>query len=193
MRKTVLLALLVGIGPALAAAQPSPCPTVEWVEEELGVAPFQIKHRVPRPVGCTSANVRLEDLSWLAGSWSGEVKGAAPGTRFETHYTTPHGGVILSSSKALSQEGELRWFEFERFETRDGALQVTPYPNGKASVSFTLVEYDPAAKKAVFANAEHDYPNRITYQRVADDRLLFVVAGDDEGAAVMEFSLSRLP
>jgi hypothetical protein len=64
-------------------------------------------------------------------------------------------------------------------------------------VTFTLVEYDPAAKKAVFANPEHDYPKRITYQRVADDRLLFVVAGTAEetkaGAPVMEFSLSRQP
>lgn len=164
MKRTVLLALLVGLGSALAVAQ--------------GEAP---------------GTVRLEDLSWLAGSWSGEVKGAAPGTRFETHYTTPQGGVILSSSKAFSQEGKLRWFEFERFETRDGVLQVTPYPNGKASVSFALAEYDPATKKAVFANAQHDYPNRITYQRVAEDRLLFIVAGNSEGAPVMEFTLSRVP
>jgi hypothetical protein len=80
---------------------------------------------------------------------------------------------------------------------KDGVLRVTPYPNGKMSATFTLVEYDPAAKKAVFANPEHDYPKRITYQRTADDRLLFVVAGTAEetkaGAPVMEFSLSRQP
>ena len=163
MKRIALLALCLGMGSALAAAQ-----------------------------GGTPGTARLEDLSWLAGSWSGEVKGAAPGTRFETHYTTPQGGVILSTSKAFGQNGKLSWFEFERFETRDGVLQVTPYPNGKASVSFTLVQYDSAAKKAVFANPQHDFPKSITYQRVADDRLLFVVAGD-EGAPVMEFSLSRQP
>lgn len=162
MKRTVLLALCLGLGSSLAAV--------------------------------AETTARLEDLSWLAGSWSGEVKGSAPGTRFETHYTTPQGGVILSSSKAFGQDGKLRWFELERFEARDGVLQVTPYPNGKASVSFTLVEYDPAAKKAVFANPQHDYPKRITYQRVADDRLLFVVEGGvGEGAPVMEFSLSRQP
>lgn len=140
-----------------------------------------------------AGSARIEDLSWLAGSWAGEVKGAGATTRFETHYTTPEGGVILSSSKAFRPEGKLSWFEFERFETKGGALVVTPYPGGKPSVSFTLVEYDPAAKKAVFANAEHDYPNRITYQRVAPDRLLFIVAGNAQGAPVMEFSLSRQP
>lgn len=107
--------------------------------------------------------------------------------------------MILSTSKAFrdGDEKKLAWFEFERFELKEGLLRVTPYPNGKASVTFTLVEYDPAAKKAVFANPGHDYPKRITYQRVAEDRLLFVVAGDAEdtraGAPVMEFSLSRLP
>jgi hypothetical protein len=136
---------------------------------------------------------RLEDLSWLAGSWSGEIRGAGAATRFETHYTSPEGGVILSVSKALSQDGKLRWFEFERFEMRDGALQVTPHPGGKPSVSFKLVEYDAAAKKAVFANPEHDYPTRITYQRIAEDRLLFVVAGETKESPVMEFLLSRRP
>lgn len=173
MKRTALLALilLAGslLGPARAAAQ-----VAQAQGEKPGIA-------------------KIEDLAWLAGSWSGEIKGAGTTTRFETHYTTPQGGVILSSSKAFKPEGKLSWFEFERFEVRDGVLQVTPYPNGKASVSFALVEYDPAAKKAVFANAQHDYPNRITYQRVAEDRLLFVVAGETKEAPVMEFTLSRQP
>jgi hypothetical protein len=155
-----------------------------WVCASLGTAAVQ---------GGSPGAARIEDLSWLAGSWSGEVRGAAPGTRFETHYTTPQGGLILSISKAFSPEGTLRWFELERFEARDGVLQVTPHPNGRASVSFPLVDYDAATKKAVFANAQHDYPNRLTYQRIAEDRLLIILTGDDPGEPVMEFALSRLP
>ena len=164
MKRTILLALFLGPVTVLAAAP-----------------------------GSAPANVRIEDLSWLAGSWSGEVRGAAPGTRFETHYTTPQGGVILSSSKAFNPEGKLSWFEFERFEARDGVLQVTPYPNGKPSVPFTLTEYDPAAKKAVFSNPQHDDPNHITYQRLAEDRLRFTVTGDKEGESMLEITLSRVP
>jgi hypothetical protein len=145
---------------------------------------------VPAPVE-KPTSPRLEDLGWLAGSWSGDILGAGASTRFETHYTTPQGGVILSTSKAFGKDGTLRWFEFERFEVKDGALQVVPHPNGVASVPFTLAEYDPAAKKAVFANPQHDYPNRITYHRVADDRLLIVVAGETLEAPVMRFMLSR--
>lgn len=164
MKRMILLSLFVGCLSALATAQGRP----------------------PR-------NVQLEDLGWLAGSWSGEIRGAGSATRFETHYTTPEGGVILSTSRAFSHSGELRWFEFERFEIRDGVLQLTPYPNGQPSVPFTLVEYDAAAKKAVFANDQHDYPNRLTYQRTAEDKLFFVVAGNSEGEAVMEIRLSRQP
>ena len=145
----------------------------------------------PAPDKPTSA--QLEDLAWLAGSWSGDILGAGASTRFETHYTTPQGGVILSTSKAFGKDGTLRWFEFERFEVRDGVLQVIPHPNGTASVPFALVEYDPAAKRAVFANSQHDYPNRLTYQRVAEDRLLILVAGETLEAPVMRFTLSRLP
>lgn len=140
------------------------------------------------------ASPGLEDLAWLAGSWSGDILGAGASTRFETHYTTPQGGVILSTSKAFSKDGKLRWFEFERFEAReDGVLQVVPHPNGAASVPFILAEYDPAAKRAVFANAQNDYPNRLTYHRIAEDRLLIVVAGETLEAPVMRFTLSRQP
>lgn len=161
--KRIFLLLGLLLGAALAAAQPA-----------------------------TPAGVGLEELSWLAGSWSGEIRGAGSATRFETHYTLPEGGVILSTSKAFSQEGKVVWFEFERFQAKDGVLQVVPHPNGRASVAFTLAEYDPAAKKAVFVNPQHDYPTRITYQRVGEDRLLFVVEGG-EGAPVMEFNLVRKP
>lgn len=140
-----------------------------------------------------AGTIRIEDLGWLAGSWAGEIRGAGSATRFETHYTTPQGGVILSTSKAFRADGKISWFEFERFETRDGRLTVTPYPGGKENAWFTLAEYDPAAKKAVFTNAEHDYPNRITYQRTAEDRLFVIVAGNSKDAPVMEFSLSRQP
>ena len=139
------------------------------------------------------ASPRLEDLAWLAGSWSGDILGAGASTRFETHYTTPQGGVILGASKAFTKDGKLTWYEFERFEVHDGGLQVVPHPNGTASVPFALVEYDPAAKRAVFANPQHDYPNRLTYQRIAEDRLLILVAGETLEAPLMRFTLSRQP
>lgn len=147
----------------------------------------------PQAAAPEKPDPRLEDLAWLAGSWSGDILGAGASVRFEAHYTSPQGGLILGTSKAFTKDGKLSWFEFERFEARDGGLQVVPHPNGTAGVPFSLVEHDPAAKRAVFSNPQHDYPNRLTYHRVADDRLVILVAGETPEAPVMRFVLSRQP
>ena len=139
-----------------------------------------------------SMDARLSHLAWLAGSWQGEIRGAGKTVSYEAYYSTPAGGVILSINKAFQSDGNLSWIELERFEVRDGHLQVTPYPDGMPSVPFRLVELDLEGRRAVFANPEHDYPTRITYHRVEDGRLIVTVEGDTEGAPVMEFRLSSV-
>ena len=177
--------LVVALGPILGLilCASSPLHTFPPLQEE------QVEKAV-RPAE-EPREARVSDLAWLAGSWKGEIRGAGKTTHFEAHYSTPAGGVILSVSKAFGDGGEhLSWFEFERFEVRDGHLQVTPYPDGRPSVSFRLVEHDREARKAVFANPDHDYPTRITYQRTEDRRLILTVEGETEEARVMEFRLS---
>lgn len=134
-------------------------------------------------------------LEWLAGRWVGTVEGMNGVSRFEAQYTSPEGGIVLGTSKSFGAGDLLLWFEFERFEVREGVLSVTPYPNGRPSVTFKLTSYDAAAKKAVFANPEHDFPTEISYQRVADDRVQLLVSGPGKegGRSVMAFNLSRQP
>lgn len=132
-------------------------------------------------------------LEWLAGRWLGTIEGRTD--QFEAHYTSPQGGIVLGMSKSFGTGDRLLWFEFERFEVREGVLSVTPYPNGRPSVTFKLKSYDAAARKAVFANPEHDFPTEISYQRVADDRVQLMVSGPTKegGSSVMVFNLSRQP
>lgn len=134
-------------------------------------------------------------LEWLAGRWLGTVEGAGGVRRFEAQYTNPEGGVVLGVSKSFGEGDRLLWFEFERFEVREGVLSVTPYPNGRPSVTFKLKSYDAAARKAVFANPDHDFPTEISYQRVADDRVQLLVSGPTKagGSSVMVFNLARQP
>ena len=134
-------------------------------------------------------------LEWLAGHWVGTVEGMGGVERFEAQYTSPQGGVVLGTSKSFGAGERLLWFEFERFQAKDGVLSVTPYPNGRASVSFQLSSYDAEAKKAVFTNPEHDFPTEISYQRIADDRVQFLVSGPSKegGRSVWTFNLSRQP
>jgi hypothetical protein len=130
----------------------------------------------------------ISDLSWLQGIWQGRI-----GARdFEAHYTGVEGGQILSASK-YTEEGKPAGFEFERFEQRGDTLVLTPYPEGKSSVSFPLAEYDAQNRRAVFENLAHDFPTRISYQRVAKNRLTILVSGpgEDSQEHFLTYNLTR--
>jgi hypothetical protein len=130
----------------------------------------------------------INDLSWLEGIWRGRVGGRD----FEAHYTGVEGGQILSASK-YTEEGKPAGFEFERFEQRGDTLVLTPFPEGQSSVSFPLADYDSKNRRAVFENLAHDFPTRISYQRVAKDRLTILVSGpgEDGKEQVLTYALTR--
>jgi hypothetical protein len=130
----------------------------------------------------------ISDLSWLEGTWHGQVGGR----NFEAHYTGPEGGQILSASK-YTKEGQPAGFEFERFEQRGDTLVLTPYPEGNSSVPFPVAEYDSKSRRVVFENLGHDFPTRISYQRVAKDRLTILVSGpgEDGNEQVLTYALRR--
>ncbi len=130
----------------------------------------------------------ISDLSWLQGVWHGRIGGRD----FEAHYTGAEGGQILSASK-YTEAGKAAGFEFERFEQRGDTLVLTPFPEGKSSVSFPLAEYDARSRRAIFENLAHDFPTRISYQRVAKNRLTILVSGpgEDGKEQVLTYSLTR--
>ena len=130
----------------------------------------------------------ISDLSWLEGTWRGRIGGRD----FEAHYTGAEGGQILSASK-YTEEGKPAGFEFERFEQRGDTLILTPYPEGQSSVSFPLADYDAENRRAVFENLAHDFPTRISYQRLSRDRLTILVSGptEDGKEQVLTYALRR--
>jgi hypothetical protein len=129
----------------------------------------------------------IDKLSWLAGSWSGEMWGG----RFEAYYSTPEGGKILSHSK-LFTDGQEAFFEFELFEQAADMVSLTPFPGGKRADGFELESYDREQRLAVFENPDKDYPTRITYQRVSEDRLEIVLSDPHGGTEKSDrFSLER--
>ncbi len=121
---------------------------------------------------CTAAS--LTDLAWFAGHWRGTL---ANGATFETHYTGAEGGMIASVSKEV-RKGRVVAFELEIFFEKDGQLIYQPHPNGKKSEhAFPLLSYDSAARRAVFENKEHDYPQTFTFQQPAPDSLVITLSG----------------
>jgi uncharacterized protein DUF6265 len=130
----------------------------------------------------------IQDLAWLEGVWQGQI-----GDRhFEARYSGADGGQILSASK-YTKDGVPAGFEFERFEEQGDSLVLTPFPEGKSSVTFRLAELDSKRRRVVFENLAHDFPTRISYQRVADNKLTILVSGpgEDGNEQVLTYPLSR--
>jgi hypothetical protein len=71
---------------------------------------------------------------------------------------------------------------------------LTPYPEGKeSSVTFRLTDFDQKTRRALFENPEHDFPTKISYQRVAEDSLTILVSGPgkDGKEKVIRYGLGR--
>jgi uncharacterized protein DUF6265 len=131
---------------------------------------------------------QISDLHFLEGTWHGRIGGRD----FEARYTGSDGGQILSASK-YTADGKSAGFEFERFEQRGDSVVLTPFPEGKASVTFRLAQLDVKGRRAVFENLAHDFPTRISYQGLGNDRLTILVSGPGEDGMeqVLTYPLRR--
>lgn len=152
----------------------------------LLVAAFALRAVATEPVAATVA-----DLAWLEGEWRGTL---ANGATFEARYGAPRDGTLLSMSREL-RDGRTLGFEFELFADRDGTVRYRPHPDGRPSPhEFPLVALDRAARRAVFENRAHDFPQTFEFVREADDRLVILLRGPGRDGRTREirYALARV-
>ncbi len=114
----------------------------------------------------------IEQVSWLAGVWSG----TAGQTTVEERWTPPSGGSMLAVARTL-RSGTMSSFEFLCIAERDGGLVYTAMPNGRTPPThFTLTSM--SADAATFENPAHDFPKLIRYTKRPDGTLETMVAGE---------------
>jgi hypothetical protein len=101
-------------------------------------------------------------LSWMAGSWGATVDGV----EMEEHWTTAKGGTLVGMHRDVAK-GRTVSFEFLRVEEQNGGLVYLASPRGAPPTPFRLVEA--GANRAVFANPQHDFPQRIIYWKEGAD------------------------
>jgi hypothetical protein len=142
----------------------------------------------PRPATSEEpVRAGIASLTWLEGTWEGED---AMG-RWETSYTSPHGGSMLSSMKLTKGDRPLH-FDFERWREEGGVVVLTPFPGGVASVDFKATAHDAKEKRIVLENPAHDFPKKFVYASPAKDRLQITLEGTEGGKPTrMEFDLKR--
>ena len=128
------------------------------------------------------AETKLQDLAWMAGHWSGTIGG----WDMEEVWTAPRAGVMVGMHH--DAKGEKASFEFMRIAATPDGIVYLAQPGGRSAVPFPLVEA--TGTRAVFANPQHDFPQRITYS-LQDGRLCARVEGSGEKAE--EWCWSKKP
>ena len=126
-------------------------------------------------------------LGWLQGCWLPD--GAEPGS--VEQWTSAAGGVMLGMNRTV-KAGKLGSFEFMQLrEDTPGKLRFVAQPSGKPPTSFALVRHDEG--EFVFANAGHDFPQRVIYRRKGDHALHARVEGKFKGKQeAIDFPMQRI-
>jgi hypothetical protein len=106
----------------------------------------------------------LNDLAWIAGSWSGKD---ARGLEMEEHWTAPKGNSMLGIHRDVGK-GRTLSFEFLRIEEQKDQIVYLSMPNGRSPATpFPLKEV--SGTRVVFENPTHDFPQRIIYWKDGND------------------------
>lgn len=100
----------------------------------------------------------------------------------------PGGGTMIGMSRSVA-DGATVEHEFLRIEERDGRLAYVAAPSGQSEAAFLEVEV--TDRKVVFEAPGHDFPQRITYERLSPRSILAWVEGELDGVAeVVEFPMT---
>ncbi|MCL7972015.1 MAG: DUF6265 family protein [marine benthic group bacterium] len=154
--------------------------TVLWLrrtDSEPGTTPGSAADSTASP---------LDQLEWLAGCWKHEE----PGFRRDEQWMAPSGGMMLGMSRSVSG-GRTVEHEYLRIEVIDGRLAYVAVPSGQAETTF--MEADLSERHVVFAAPEHDFPQRITYERMSPRSVLAWIEGDVDGVSrVIEFPMTSV-
>ncbi len=129
---------------------------------------------------------KVAGLAWLAGCWTSEGKQAGSGEQ----WMQPVGATMLGMARTV-KAGRTVDFEFMRIhESPDGRLLFTAIPAGPAEATFTQIRMSDS--EIVFENTAHDFPQRVTYRRQDDARVMASIEGIRKGVKrVVEFPLLR--
>lgn len=135
-------------------------------------------------VGSASAQGELDGLAWLEGEWQRTTRS---GLSIERWARLPDGGLV-GESVAIPADGTEEVQLESLLLVRMGAdvffiarPRQNDYPAGFRLVAQTDTE-------AVFENPTHDFPQRITYRRTAQDSFTATIAGPGDDGETQEIA-----
>lgn len=129
----------------------------------------------------------LQSLNWLIGQWKGKIGGAdisETWTKLNDQTMQGLGITIVRGDTVVKENLQLH--------IMGNHLGYIASPNNAPPVFFTLIEMNPG--KWVFENKEHDFPQRIIYERKGENEFQAKIEGvNSKGEkAGQEFSFKRV-
>lgn len=120
----------------------------------------------------------LDSLSWLAGCWLGAVNGR----EFREQWMPLRGDLMLGIGQTVFK-GKTQNFEYLRLEPRADGVYYVALPGDQREAAFRLVSttVDDLDTIFTFANAGHDFPQRIIYRRGTKGWLYATIEGKQKG------------
>ena len=126
----------------------------------------------------------VDALAWLAGCWKHEE----PDFRRDEQWMRPSGGTLIGMSRSVAEDRTVE-HEYLRIEVRGDRLAYVATPSGQAEATFLLAEI--TDRMVAFEAPGHDFPQRITYERMSPRSILAWIEGDVDGVSrVVEFPMT---
>lgn len=123
---------------------------------------------------CSTETSDMDKLNWIVGTWTSQNE---EGTLYEVWEQVGDTSYI-GHAYAISTEGDTTFSENARIAIINGSITYSVTVNNESSTDFTLVDMQ---KQAVFENIQHDYPQRIIYERISSDSLFARIEGIVDG------------
>ncbi len=131
---------------------------------------------------CTSGEEKIQELSWLEGTWEGIDDNELI---FVEVWTKGEGNWLNGKGATLTPDGDTMFKEVLKIELVEGTpYYVATVPENPGPVLFKLVESDKS--HCVFENQDHDFPQRIEYTLQTNSTLYVKLEGIENGTPKTE-------
>lgn len=167
-----VLLLSASAGAALVAAEPAPAAPAPGAPTGTSA-----------PAG---AGAGIQRVAWLAGCW----EMSSNGRTVEEHWMAPRGKNMLNAGRTMKGDTLV---EFEQVVLREEGdrLAYEAHPSGQASAVFLSKSVGDGS--VVFENLEHDFPQRVGYDRKAETLVGWIEGTRDGKTRRIEFPYKRVP
>jgi hypothetical protein len=127
----------------------------------------------------------IQRAGWLAGCWA-----FTDGDRtVEEHWMAPRGDAMIATGRTV-QSGKLTSYELVILREDGGRLAYEAHPAGQAVTVFRSTAV--TASSVVFENLEHDFPQRVGYERNGDALNAYIEGPVGGRTRRMEFPYRRV-